>query len=54
MMQKHTECSRCGRKLKDKKSVERGYGAVCWTKIQQDPDLIYFAKLSEREEEIYS
>jgi hypothetical protein len=53
-MNEAMQCARCGRKLKDKKSVERGYGAVCWTKIQQDPDLIYFAKLSEREEGIYS
>ncbi|MGL5433775.1 MAG: DUF6011 domain-containing protein [Lachnospiraceae bacterium] len=25
-------CQSCGRKLKDTKSVERGYGPVCWGK----------------------
>ncbi|MDY7044405.1 DUF6011 domain-containing protein [Virgibacillus sp. M23] len=28
----HTECATCGRKLKDKKSIERGYGPVCYEK----------------------
>ncbi|MFC2948562.1 DUF6011 domain-containing protein [Virgibacillus sediminis] len=25
-----TICERCNRKLKDKKSIERGYGPVCY------------------------
>ncbi|WP_121615236.1 DUF6011 domain-containing protein [Virgibacillus halodenitrificans] len=25
-------CAKCNRKLKDKKSVDRGYGPVCWSK----------------------
>lgn len=25
-------CQNCGRKLKDAKSIERGYGPVCWGK----------------------
>ncbi|WP_200411943.1 DUF6011 domain-containing protein [Virgibacillus salexigens] len=28
----HTECATCRRKLKDKKSIERGYGPVCYKK----------------------
>lgn len=28
----YTECSTCGRKLKDKKSIDRGYGPVCYEK----------------------
>ncbi|MCC2250043.1 DUF6011 domain-containing protein [Virgibacillus sp. AGTR] len=31
----HTECATCGRKLKDKKSIERGYGPVCYDKHLQ-------------------
>lgn len=27
------ECSLCSRKLKDPKSIERGYGPVCWNKV---------------------
>lgn len=26
------QCDRCGRKLKDKKSLDRGYGPVCYKK----------------------
>lgn len=26
------ECGTCGRKLKDKKSIDRGYGPVCYEK----------------------
>lgn len=28
----YTECGRCGRRLKDKKSVDRGLGPVCYKK----------------------
>lgn len=24
------KCRKCGRKLRDVKSIERGYGPVCW------------------------
>ena len=27
------ECKICGRKLKDKNSIERGYGSVCYKKM---------------------
>ncbi|WP_281659109.1 DUF6011 domain-containing protein [Halobacillus sp. Cin3] len=30
------ECGRCGRKLIDGKSGERGYGPVCWEKVQKE------------------
>lgn len=30
------ECGRCGRKLIDSKSRERGYGPVCWEKVQKE------------------
>lgn len=26
-------CLNCGKKLKDAKSIERGYGPVCWGKV---------------------
>lgn len=26
-------CKKCGRKLKDKKSIERGYGPICYGRI---------------------
>lgn len=29
-------CGRCGRKLRGKKSVERGYGPVCYRKETMD------------------
>ncbi|WP_407636218.1 DUF6011 domain-containing protein [Salibacterium aidingense] len=28
------ECGKCGRELKDRKSIERGYGPKCWRKIR--------------------
>lgn len=37
------KCMKCGRQLKDAKSIERGYGPVCWgrahgtTKIKASP-----------------
>ncbi len=31
-MNEYTECTTCGRKLKDKKSIDRGYGPVCYEK----------------------
>ncbi len=26
-------CLNCGKRLKDAKSIERGYGPVCWGKV---------------------
>lgn len=26
------QCTTCGRKLKDKKSIDRGYGPICYEK----------------------
>jgi hypothetical protein len=31
-MNELTECATCGKKLIDKKSIERGYGPVCYQK----------------------
>lgn len=28
-------CGRCGRLLKDSKSKERGYGPICYKKVQE-------------------
>ncbi|WP_164908527.1 DUF6011 domain-containing protein [Halobacillus litoralis] len=36
MDDKYLECGRCGRKLIDSKSRERGYGPVCWEKFQRE------------------
>lgn len=27
-------CKRCGRELKTKRSIERGYGLVCWRRLE--------------------
>lgn len=32
----YQECVKCGRKLKDRKSIERGYGPVCWVKAKKE------------------
>lgn len=40
MVQKTKKCKRCGRKLSDPLSMERGYGPVCWEKegrYRQEP-----------------
>jgi hypothetical protein len=34
--QRATECTRCGRPLRDPVSVDRGMGKVCWAKSQGD------------------
>lgn len=34
-MTESIECGRCGRQLKDVKSRERGYGPVCFKKVQE-------------------
>lgn len=39
---KATECGRCGRKLKTHKSIEQGYGPVCWRKYLKDQAKIGF------------
>jgi len=31
-------CQRCGRKLTDPRSIKRGYGPVCWSKIKVKPE----------------
>lgn len=31
----HKVCKRCGRKLKNPEYMERGYGKICWEKIQK-------------------
>lgn len=47
------QCLRCNRKLKDKKSNERGYGPVCWEKVQEQPDLLYFSKHKELQDDLF-
>ncbi|WP_245830911.1 DUF6011 domain-containing protein [Sediminibacillus massiliensis] len=32
------ECVKCGRELKDKRSIERGYGPTCWKKAQEEAE----------------
>lgn len=31
-----TNCGKCGRPLKDPKSIERGFGPTCWAKFQAE------------------
>lgn len=41
----HVErCLRCGRVLRDKVSIERGYGKRCWKKEHKNPDLIFLLR----------
>ena len=37
-------CNRCGRILKDKSSIKRGYGPRCWEIEHEEPDLIFLLK----------
>lgn len=37
-------CKRCGRKLTDELSIERGYGPVCHKKVEQDRTEAEFLK----------
>ncbi len=30
------KCRRCGRTLKDKTSIKRGFGPVCWQRLQEE------------------
>ena len=32
----HTHCLRCGRKLKNEKAKQLGYGVICYKKIQNN------------------
>lgn len=41
---KFSTCSRCGRKLKDKKSMERGLGPVCYQKYLKEQAEIGFSE----------
>lgn len=36
MSEEIKRCGRCNRKLKDAQSKERGYGPVCWSRVQED------------------
>lgn len=47
-MQQTMQCDRCGRKLKDKKSVDRGYGPVCFKKTM-DEHMQYMSEIMEKE-----
>lgn len=38
MKEKIMICQCCGRRLKDAKSIERGYGPVCWEKALGAPE----------------
>ena len=31
-----TKCARCGRDLKDANSIARGFGPVCWGRVQAE------------------
>lgn len=35
----HKYCLRCGRKLKNEEYRVRGYGEVCWKKMQSEKNL---------------
>ncbi|MDQ0299666.1 hypothetical protein J2S78_002086 [Salibacterium salarium] len=44
------ECAKCGRKLKDLKSIERGYGPKCWKKSKENPDLVDMLREGDTDE----
>ena len=44
MSRKVETCNRCGRKLKTTKSIELGFGPVCYKKYLRDQAEIGFAK----------
>lgn len=44
------ECAKCGRELKDAKSRERGYGPVCWKKMQEVDENQMTAEVEEETE----
>lgn len=46
----YTNCKRCGRKLKGKESMSRGYGPVCAQKVRygQQLDLVDMLDKSEQ------
>lgn len=39
-----TKCLRCGRKLKDPKSIELGYGPTCYSKISRGKSPLFKIK----------
>ena len=39
-------CQRCGRTLTNEKSIERGFGPVCWAKVKRTEE--FLAKLMDR------
>ncbi len=34
------KCGNCGRCLKDKESIKRGYGPVCFAKVEREQEQI--------------
>ena len=39
MTELHETCIRCGRKLKNQKSKELGFGVICWQKWQVEHNI---------------
>lgn len=48
MTELHETCIRCGRKLKNQKSKELGFGVICWQKWQVEHNI---KKLFDAEKE---
>lgn len=46
-----TNCGKCGRPLKDPKSIERGFGPTCWAKVQADQEHDHSVEQKEAKEE---
>lgn len=44
----HETCIRCGRKLKNQKSKELGFGIVCWQKWQEEHDIKKLFSVEEK------
>ena len=53
MKQLHETCIRCGRKLKNPKSKELGFGVVCWQKWQEEHDIKKLFDVDIKQEDNY-
>lgn len=53
MEQLHETCIRCGRKLKNPKSKELGFGVVCWQKWQEEHDIKKLFDVNIKQEDNY-
>lgn len=49
-MEDSKECARCGRRLKNEKAKQLGYGTVCWRKVQAEKAIAAEEQQEEKEQ----